>query len=75
MLFPRVEKCAKEKTFVPKITGMLVDFDVFEVNEIMEFLENETILTERVREAEELLIESSGKWDKNKTIQKKGLKI
>jgi len=39
----------------PKITGMLIDFEVFEVTDIIEFFENEEILKERVQEAEELI--------------------
>jgi len=35
---------------------MLIDFEVFEVSEILEFLENEDLLKERVKEAEELII-------------------
>jgi len=34
---------------------MLIDFEVFEVSEILEFLENEELLKERIREAEELI--------------------
>ena len=34
---------------------MLIDFEVFEVSEILEFLENEELLKERVKEAEELI--------------------
>ena len=30
---------------------MLIDFEVFEVSEILEFLENEELLKERVKEA------------------------
>jgi hypothetical protein len=39
----------------PKITGMLIDFEVFEVTDIIEFLESDAILLERVKEAEELI--------------------
>ena len=55
MLFPRVEKFSTDQSRTPKITGMLVDFDVFEVNEILEFLENDSVLKERVAEAEDLI--------------------
>jgi len=34
---------------------MLIDFEVFEVSEILEFLENESMLIERIQEAKELL--------------------
>jgi len=44
----------------PKITGMLIDFEVFEVSDILEFLDNKEILKERVMEAEELLNSQTG---------------
>jgi len=34
---------------------MLIDFEVFEVTDIIEFLESEEALIERVKEAEELI--------------------
>jgi hypothetical protein len=51
-----VEKLVdNNKDTAPKITGMLIDFEVFEVSEILEFLENESNLIERITEAKELL--------------------
>jgi hypothetical protein len=38
---------------------MLIDFEVFEVTEILEFLENEELLKERIKEAEELIENTS----------------
>jgi hypothetical protein len=35
-----VKELAKDKALSPKITGMLIDFEVFEVSDILEFLEN-----------------------------------
>ena len=55
LLFPLVNKIAESTQQAPKITGMLIDFEVFEVSEILEFLENEELLKERVKEAEELI--------------------
>jgi polyadenylate-binding protein len=55
LLFPLVGKYAEEKEQAPKITGMLIDFEVFEVSEILEFLENEELLKERIKEAEDLI--------------------
>lgn len=60
LLFPLVEKISTHEGLSPKITGMLIDFEVFEVSEILEFLENEDLLKERIKEAEEL-IESNSK--------------
>jgi hypothetical protein len=43
LLYPMVEKLVdNNKDTAPKITGMLIDFEVFEVSEILEFLENES---------------------------------
>ena len=39
----------------PKITGMLIDFSVFECVEMIEFLENPNELQERILEAEQLI--------------------
>lgn len=38
---------------------MLIDFEVFEVQDIMEFLENDAELKERVEEAEKLIMNST----------------
>ena len=54
LLFPLIKKYVNE-TLGPKITGMLIDFTVFEVSDILEFIENEEILKERIKEAEELI--------------------
>lgn len=55
LLYPLVDKLVDNKENAPKITGMLIDFEVFEVSEILEFLENESMLIERIQEAKELL--------------------
>ncbi len=54
LLFPLIRKHADEVT-APKITGMLIDFSVFEVQDILEFLDNESVLKERIEEAKEIL--------------------
>ena len=54
MLFPRIKKYADDE-MAPKITGMLIDFSVFEVQDIVEFLENEESLKEKIEEARELI--------------------
>jgi len=48
LLYPLVKELAKDKTLAPKITGMLIDFDVFEVADIIELLESKEHLVERV---------------------------
>jgi len=46
----------KHKSFVPKITGMLIDFSVFDVDDILEYFEDKETLDERVQEAVSLII-------------------
>lgn len=41
----------------PKITGMLIDFEVFEVADILHTLEDEADLKEKVEEAYNLIEE------------------
>lgn len=55
LLYPIVERLVENHEDAPKITGMLIDFEVFEVSEILEFLENEELLKERITEAKELI--------------------
>ena len=40
-----------------KITGMIVDFDVLSLDEILELLTNEDVLQDRIQEALELIRE------------------
>jgi len=54
ILYPSVKNFTTAE-LAPKVTGMLIDLDVFEVQEILEFLENDEMLQERVKEAEELI--------------------
>jgi hypothetical protein len=58
LLYPMVKELSKDKALAPKITGMLIDFEVFEVSDILEFLESQDDLKERVEEAEELISQS-----------------
>jgi len=51
----QLKKIASKENIAPKITGMLIDFTVFEVTDILEMLEDESSLQERVNEAEELI--------------------
>lgn len=56
LLFPQIKGLLKTNDEnAPKITGMLIDFEVFEVSDIIEFLESKDALLERVKEAEELI--------------------
>ena len=54
LLFPRIQNEAPE--LAPKITGMLIDLDVLEVGEIVELLEDEDLLRERIQEAKDLIL-------------------
>ena len=58
IIFPMIKKQSNDE-LAPKITGMLIDFEVFEVQEILEFLDNEELLGERVQEAIDLINQSS----------------
>jgi len=55
LIYPKVLELTQNKSNAPKITGMLIDFSVFEESDILEFLENKEELTERVKEAEVLI--------------------
>lgn len=57
ILFPMVRDIISNKDDVPRVTGMLVDFEVFELTDILEILESKNQLTERVEEAEQLINE------------------
>lgn len=54
LLYPKVSKHTTPE-LAPKITGMLIDLSVLEVQEILEFLEDDSVLQERVQEAAELI--------------------
>jgi len=48
-----------EEESIGKITGMLIDLSVFEVAEILEFLENDDAFHSRLEEAREVLRDQS----------------
>jgi len=54
LLFPLIKERVGENV-APKITGMLIDLDVLEINDIFEFLEDRDLLDERIKEASELV--------------------
>lgn len=63
LLFPQIKSLLKSNDEnAPKITGMLIDFEVFEVSDIIEFLESKEALLERVKEAEELISQQPWFW-------------
>lgn len=57
LLYPKVSKEIGHHQ-APKITGMLVDFDVMTEEEILEAIEDEAVLRQRITEAKEALDEA-----------------
>jgi hypothetical protein len=51
----RQSKTKEEKNLVPRITGMLIDLEVFSVEEIITLLKDAEELRERIQEATELI--------------------
>ena len=47
-----------ESSQLSKITGMLIDLDILDLAEIIDMLESEDSLRERVKEAEEVINDS-----------------
>lgn len=58
ILYPMVLKKVGDE-YAPKITGMLIDFDNFNVKDILEFIENETALNEVITQAENIVNSSN----------------
>ena len=54
LLYPKILRKSRPE-HAPKITGMLVDFEVLTVQDILEMLEDDQILDERIQEAQELI--------------------
>lgn len=61
ILFPLIQELIKDKPnageLTPKVTGMLIDLDVLTVDDIIESIQNTSILQQRVTEAIELIHE------------------
>lgn len=51
LMYPLVEKSVSNPEHVPKITGMLIDLEVLKVIEIVEIMENQDALKDRIDEA------------------------
>lgn len=51
LMYPLVEKSVTNPEHVPKITGMLIDLEVLKVIEIVEIMENQDALKDRIDEA------------------------
>merc|ERR1739848_103571 len=51
LMYPLVDAKVKNPEHVPKITGMLIDLEVLRPQEIVEIMENEDSLKDRIDEA------------------------
>lgn len=58
IMFYKIQRNYDNQDLIPKITGMLIDKDVLNLEEIVEILENEEILKERIEEAIEVIMNS-----------------
>lgn len=63
-----VRDIIKNTDDVPRVTGMLVDFEVFELTDILEILESKNQLSERVEEAEQLINEERAQADRKSVV-------
>jgi len=50
-MYPLVESNVQNAEHVPKITGMLIDLEVLRAHEIVEIMENQEALKDRIDEA------------------------
>lgn len=57
IMYRKIFDKLKDDTVCPKITGMLIDFDVLELDEILDMLQDDSSLEERIKEAQEILNE------------------
>lgn len=58
MVYKQIEKKNIEFSEIAKITGMLIDLEILELDEVIEMLEDEDVLAERIKEALEVIYES-----------------
>ena len=55
IMYARVRSMQKDEGLIPKITGMLIDMEVLEFEEILEIIEDDKSLKERIDEAIEVI--------------------
>lgn len=55
IMYARVRSMQKDESLIPKITGMLIDTEVLEFEEILEIIEDDKALKERIDEAIEVI--------------------
>lgn len=59
LMYSRVQESKLASTNqIPKVTGMLIDLDILDYAEVIDILENDAALKERINEALEILAES-----------------
>jgi len=58
IMYQRVRSLQKNEQLIPKITGMLIDTEVLEFDEILEIIEDDVALKERIAEAIEVINEN-----------------
>ena len=55
LLYPQVKEQVDDDRLTPRITGMLIDLEVFEISDILEIINSKELLKERVQEAIDLI--------------------
>lgn len=60
IMYARVRSMQKDEGLIPKITGMLIDMEVLEFEEILEIIEDDKSLKERIEEAIEVINDNVG---------------
>jgi hypothetical protein len=59
IMYLRVKKFNKDENLVPKITGMLIDLEVLDYDEIVDIIENDEALKDRIDEAIDVITENN----------------
>ena len=54
-MYDRVKSVNQNEEYLPKITGMLIDLEVLNIDEILEIIEDDDSLAERIEEAIDVL--------------------
>lgn len=74
-LFPKIKFYAEDDVLSTKVLEMLTDLTVFEVQDIIEFLENEEILKAKINEVKQELKLSCSKWETQEIYKEKTMNI
>lgn len=59
IVYNRVKKFVSDESLIPKITGMLIDIEVLEISEIIEIIESDKVLQDRIEEAVSVINETN----------------